>query len=90
MLLIACGALAREILDLKAANGWDHLDLTCLPAILHNYPDRITGAVEEVVAKNRDAYDQVFVVYADCGTGGLLQAKCARTGRRDGRGAALL
>ena len=80
VLLIACGALAREILDLKAANGWDHLDLTCLPAILHNHPDRITGAVEEAVAKNRDAYDEVFVVYADCGTGGLLQAACARLG----------
>jgi hypothetical protein len=80
VLLIACGALAREILDLKAANGWDHLDLTCLPAILHNFPDRITGAVEEAVAKNRDAYDEVFVVYADCGTGGLLQAKCAELG----------
>ena len=38
MLLIACGALAREILALKAANGWDHLDLQCLPAILHNRP----------------------------------------------------
>jgi Protein of unknown function (DUF1638) len=80
VLLIACGALAREILDLKAVNGWDHLDLTCLPAILHNFPDRITGAVEEAVAKNRDAYDEVFVVYADCGTGGLLQAKCAELG----------
>jgi Protein of unknown function (DUF1638) len=80
VLLIACGALAREILDLKAANGWDHLDLTCLPAILHNFPDRITGAVEEAVARNRDAYDEVFVVYADCGTGGLLQAKCAELG----------
>jgi Protein of unknown function (DUF1638) len=80
VLLIACGALAREILDLKNANGWDHLDLTCLPAILHNAPDRITAAVEEAVAKHRDAYDQVFVVYADCGTGGLLQAACVRLG----------
>lgn len=39
ILLIACGALAREILALKSANGWDHLDLTCLPAKLHNTPD---------------------------------------------------
>ena len=31
ILLIACGALAREILDLKQANGWTHMDLTCLP-----------------------------------------------------------
>jgi len=80
VLLIACGALAREILDLKSANGWDHLDLTCLPANLHLWPDRITEAVAEAVAKHRDAYDRLFVVYADCGTGGLLAAKCAELG----------
>lgn len=80
ILLIACGALAREILDLKAANGWDHLDLTCLPAKLHNTPDRITDAVRAAVAKHRAAYDRLFVVYADCGTGGQLQAACAEMG----------
>ncbi len=80
VLLIACGALAREILDLSAANRWTHLDLTCLPAILHNTPDRITPAVEEAVAKYRAAYDDIFVVYADCGTGGVLQAACERLG----------
>ena len=80
ILLIACGALAREILDLKAANGWSHLDLTCLPANLHLYPDKITGAVEEAVLKHRADYDGIFIVYADCGTGGMLQAKCAELG----------
>ena len=49
ILLIACGALAREILDLKAANGWTHLDLTCLPAKLHLYPEKITQAVIDTV-----------------------------------------
>ena len=80
ILLIACGALAREILDLKAANGWAHLDLTCLPANLHLYPDKITAAVEAAVVKHRDAYEGIFIVYADCGTGGLLEAKCAELG----------
>ncbi|OYX45571.1 MAG: hypothetical protein B7Z02_01025 [Rhodobacterales bacterium 32-67-9] len=80
ILLIACGALAREILDLKAANGWDHLDLTCLPANYHLWPDRITGAVVETVEKHRDAYDGIFVVYADCGTGGQLFEKCKELG----------
>jgi hypothetical protein len=80
VLLLACGALAREILDLRAANGWDHLDLACLPAILHNSPDRIPAAVEAAVAKHRAAYDRIFVVYADCGTGGLLRAACDRLG----------
>ncbi|MCV3271967.1 DUF1638 domain-containing protein [Roseobacter sinensis] len=76
VLLIACGALAREILDLKAANGWTHLDLTCLPAKYHLTPDKITEGVRESVAKHRAAYEQIFVVYADCGTGGQLQAAC--------------
>ncbi len=80
VLLIACGALAREILDLKRLNGWDHLDLTCLPAKYHLYPERITDAVRGSVAKHRDDYAQIFVVYADCGTGGHLQAACAELG----------
>ena len=76
VLLIACGALAREILDVKDKNGWDHLDLTCLPAILHNSPDQIVPAVKAAVEKHRAFYDRIYVVYADCGTGGLLQAAC--------------
>ena len=80
VLLIACGALAREILHLKAANGWDHLDLTCLPAILHNHPERITDAVMAAIDKHRAAYDRLYVVYADCGTGGQLQAACDKAG----------
>jgi len=80
VLIIACGALAREIIDLKSTHGWDHLDLTCLPAILHNHPDRITDAVRDAVAKHREAYQSIFVAYADCGTGGLLQAACSELG----------
>jgi len=80
ILLIACGALAHEILALKAANGWAHIDLQCLPAKLHLWPDRIIPAVEEAVATARGAYETIFVVYADCGTGGLLQAACDRLG----------
>ena len=80
ILLIACGALAHEILALKRINGWDHMDLQCLPAKLHLYPERITEEVAKAVAEHRDAYDRIFVVYADCGTGGLLQAKCAELG----------
>jgi hypothetical protein len=80
VLLIACGALAHEILAVKSANGWDHLDLQCLPANLHLWPEKITAAVEAAVQAQRDAYASIFVVYADCGTGGLLQAKCRDLG----------
>lgn len=78
ILLIACGALAHEILALKDANGWAHMDLQCLPAKLHLWPEKIIPAVEEAVAAARGAYETVFVVYADCGTGGLLKAACDR------------
>ena len=80
ILLIACGALAREILAIKEASGLAQLDLQCLPAIYHNHPDRIVPAVREAVAKYRDNYAQIFVVYADCGTGGLLETACAELG----------
>ena len=79
-MLIACGALAHEILALTRLNRWSHLDLQCLPANLHLWPDRIPAAVEQAVITHRNAYDDIFVVYADCGTGGLLQAKCADLG----------
>ncbi len=80
ILLLACGALAHEILALKRINGWTHLDLHCLPAILHNSPNRIPDAVEAAVLKHRADYDDIFVVYADCGTGGLLEQRCAALG----------
>lgn len=80
VLLIACGALAHEILALKKNNGWDHLDLQCLPANLHLWPDRIPAAVETAVTQHRADYDDIFIVYADCGTGGLLQQKCKDLG----------
>jgi Protein of unknown function (DUF1638) len=80
VLVIACGALAREILALRAMNGWEHLDLQCLPAKLHLWPDRIPDAVEAAVREAQGRYDRVFVAYADCGTGGLLAARCAALG----------
>lgn len=80
ILLLACGALAREVLDLIALNGWSHLDVACLPAILHNTPDRIPAAVEAAVERHRADYTRICVVYADCGTGGRLQATCNRLG----------
>ncbi|MBY6047048.1 DUF1638 domain-containing protein [Vannielia litorea] len=80
LLLIACGALAREILALIEANQWHHMALTCLPAILHNRPEAIPDAVEAAVEKHRTAFERIFVVYADCGTGGLLEARCKALG----------
>ena len=69
VLVIACGALAREIIDIKKSNGWDHLDLTCLPANLHLYPEKIVDAVRMAVDQHKEKYGSIFVAYADCGTG---------------------
>jgi len=80
VMVIACGALAREILGLRDLNGWTHLDLQCLPANLHLRPERIPDAVEGAVAEARGRYERIFVAYADCGTGGLLAARCEALG----------
>jgi len=77
--VIACGALAREIIAICEANALNHIDLACLPAILHNHPDRIPDAVEKAIIKAKDeGIEQVFIAYADCGTGGLLDDVCKR------------
>jgi len=71
-LAIACGALAREIVALKRLNGWQALDIECLPPELHNRPERIPAAVKKAIDGARGRYERIFVAYADCGTGGQL------------------
>lgn len=80
VLLIACGALAREINGVIALNKWDHVTLSCLPAQLHNTPDKIPNAVRDAVRAAKDRFDHIFVAYADCGTGGLLDNVLAEEG----------
>jgi hypothetical protein len=72
-LVIGCGALARELVALTRRAGFPEVDLTCLPATLHNRPEQIPGAVRDRIRRARAAgRDRIFVAYADCGTGGLL------------------
>jgi len=80
VLLLACGALAHEVLAVTRAGGWQHLDLQCLPAKLHLWPDRITEEVVRTVEARKADYAAIYVLYADCGTGGQLQAACDRLG----------
>ena len=80
ILLIACGALAHEVLALKRINSWEHMDLQCLPANLHLWPDKITAAVAQAVEDHKQTYGSIFILYADCGTGGLLFEKCKELG----------
>ena len=76
VLVIACGALAREVLALKL----DAIDLTCLPASLHNRPERIPEAMRAKIRANRAAYDEILCLYGDCGTGGALDRVLAEEG----------
>ena len=72
-LVIGCGALGRELVELTRRSGLPAMDLTCLPASLHNRPERIPDAVAARIRRARaDGYDRIFIAYADCGTGGLL------------------
>ena len=78
-LVIGCGALARELLEVTA--GIPGLDVACLPPDLHNRPDGIPGAVRNRIATARqEGYERIFVAYADCGTGGLLEPVLAEAG----------
>ena len=73
-LVIACGAIAHELVAVSKASGWQHLDIQCLPAEWHNHPQLITPAVEKKILEFQEQYQQIFVAYADCGTGGHLDA----------------
>ena len=79
--VIGCGMIAREILDVCRANGLDHISLTCLPADFHHHPERIAPAVDRAIDRARaDGFERIFVGYADCGTGGMLDRVCERHG----------
>jgi hypothetical protein len=82
VLVVACGAVAREVLAVVRLNGWSNVTLRCLPGKLHNTPQWIAGRVD---AKLREAeaeggWDRVFVAYGDCGTGGALDRVVAAHG----------
>ena len=78
-LVIACGALAREILHLQRG-PLAHLDVTCLPAKLHNTPSLIPAEMRRKIRDNRTAYDEILCLYGDCGTGGELDRVLAEEG----------
>jgi hypothetical protein len=80
VLLLACGALGREIVDLIERNRWTAFDLQCLPAKWHNTPDKIVPALREKIAEAKPRYQSIFVLYGDCGTGGQIDALLAEEG----------
>ena len=79
--VIGCGAIAREILAVCEAGGLSHIDLTCLPAIWHNRPEKIAPGVREAIGEaRREGFERIFVAYAECGTQGELDKVCREEG----------
>ena len=70
--MIACGALAKEITSLIRMNNWPHLQLRYLPAKLHNEPHNIPQNIRNYLINAQNKFSQIFIGYADCGTGGKI------------------
>ena len=70
--VIACGAIAHELVAVIKANQLVDIDIQCLPAEWHNTPQLIAPAVEEKIVSAHAQGASVLVAYGDCGTGGLL------------------
>jgi hypothetical protein len=75
--IIACGAIVRELTAVAQRQGWDY-ELTAVPAQLHNRPERIAPAVEKKLDEWAHKFDLLLVGYADCGSGGAIDALLAR------------
>jgi len=71
-LVIACGAVARELLEVTRMNQLTDIDVTCLPASWHMTPQKIPEGMRQKIKENRSSYDEILCLYGDCGTGGKL------------------
>lgn len=77
-LVIACGAIAHELIAVLKANQWQHMEVQCLPAKWHKTPDLIAPGVEEKIIQHKHQVNRILVAYGDCGTGGHLDAVIER------------
>ena len=74
ILIIGCGALAHEINEIIKLNDWNNVTLQCLNADLHNRPEKLPAKIKETIESNLNGYSKIFLAYADCGTGGLIDS----------------
>ena len=79
-LVIACGAIAHELVAVVEANNLNHIDIQCLPAEWHNTPDKIAPGVDNLLTTRLPDYESAYVAYADCGTGGHLDTVIEKHG----------
>ena len=74
ILIIGCGAIAHEINEIIKLNNWNNVNLQCLNADLHNTPKKLPTKIKETIESNLKEYSKIFLAYADCGTGGLIDS----------------
>lgn len=79
-LVIACGALVREIQFLIEANGLAGITIHAVPATYHNRPEKIAPGVARLLGRAKGRFDRIFVAYGDCGSGGALDRLLAAEG----------
>lgn len=81
VVVIGCGALGRELVSLT--RDVPGVTVAAIDAQLHMRPSLIAAAVERRIAEVRERWGDgpaIFVAYADCGTGGALDAVLEREG----------
>ena len=62
ILILACGALAKEIAVLIRLNGWTHLQTRYLPAKLHNTPEKIVDELRINLQSAKAKFSKIFIV----------------------------
>jgi hypothetical protein len=77
--VIACGALANDLIELDHQRGWG-ISIHPLPPLLHNHPEQIAGKVEALLDELEPRDGPVVIAYSDCGTYGALDEVCERRG----------
>ncbi len=73
-MILACGALSKEISTLIRINNWSHIKTQYLPAILHNSPEKITAELRNILLNSQANFSKIFIGFADCGTGGKIDS----------------
>jgi hypothetical protein len=82
---VICGALGKEVKDIVDRRGWD-VDIYGVSALLHLYPNRIVDELRQKLHALRPRYQQLVVVYGDCGMTGKLEPVLDEVGAARVRG----
>jgi hypothetical protein len=77
--LVICGALGREVKEIIDRRHWN-VDVYGVSALLHLYPSRIVDELREKLRALRPKYENLVVVYGECGMNGRLDSLLEEVG----------